>query len=171
MLTRHHRALPNCVCQMGLILRGYLEMYLWGLGSFCYVLHWTLCPPFARSCHRRNHSKTKSRCSHQICWLAVCIHSWGQRGLGCDHLCQSLMVFVCFFSMWTQGQLNKMLAGNLGVFSVWLEKAWESLLAQDHGVRLWQFTFQGCLKPLLPREEILEWKDKLKIDRLIACDS
>lgn len=94
-------------------------------------------------------------------------------GLGCDRVCRFLVVFVCFLFMWAQGQSNKILAGNLGVFSVWLETAWGSLHPQDvcSADSERHFTFQGCLQSLLPREKILEWKDKLKIYRLTACDS
>lgn len=78
--------------------------------------------------------------------------------LGCDCVCRFLVMFVCFLSMWTQVQLNKMLAGSLGVFDLkWLEGAHilrTTVSGSADSER--QFTFQGCLKSLLPKEEILE---------------
>lgn len=174
MLIRHHRALPKCICQLGLIWGSYLDRYLCGFGSFCYVLHWTLCAPLTCSCHRWNHSKTRLRCSHQICRFAVCIHSWSQKGPRL-WLCVKVPRW-CLCASFSCGCLYNRLTcwqetyGSSVLGLRWLEGA--CILratvsgSADSGR---QFTFQGSLKSLLPREERLEWKDKLKTDRSIAC--
>lgn len=89
-------------------------------------------------------------------------------GLGCDCVSGSWWCLYAFFSC----------GHKYNWIRCWQE-TWESSvfdLKQLEGTHILgtavsgsvdserQFTFQSCLKSLLPREEILEWIDKLKID-------
>lgn len=156
----------SAFCHANWTTQGFAKMCMptgldfWGLPWHLSLRFWLLllCAemnsvlPFACSCHRWKHSKSKSRYSHQICWYAKRIHSWNQRGSQLWLRGQvPLTVSMLFLFMQTLIQQITMLTRNLRGFSDGLEIVSGSLCPQDHCLRLSadsgrQFTFQAYLQ-------------------------